>query len=160
MNKIKLFNNEVEIGLRVLVILKCIYPKSLDVEMINYYDYFSLHTNDIGDENSLHADVPNRVGELSIKIELIHNAIKFLISKNLIEIKYTNNGIEYIAGENVSPFLDNLNEEYTLSLDSKVKWVCHYFKEYSNQDIRKFVLENKLKWGNETTFCTIGLLNE
>jgi hypothetical protein len=160
MNKIKLFNNEVEIGLRILVILKCIYPKSLDVEMINYYDYFSLHTNDIEKEESLHADVPNRSGELSVKIELIHNALRFLISKRLIEIKYTDNGIEYIAGENVSPFLDNLNENYTLSLDSKVKCVCHYFKECSNQDIRKFVLENKSKWGNETTFCTIGLLDE
>jgi hypothetical protein len=44
--KIKLFNNEIEMGLRILVILSSVYPKSFDVEMINYYDYFALHTKD------------------------------------------------------------------------------------------------------------------
>jgi len=160
MNKIKLFNNEIEIGLRISIILRCVYPRSLDVEMINYYDYFSLHTNDIGEEESLHADVPNRSGELSIKRELIHDGLKFLISKRLIEIQYTDNGIEYLACENATPFLDNLSEEYTLSLHNKVQWVYNHFKDFSHQEIRDFVLKNKSKWGSETTFCTVGLLDE
>ena len=159
-NKIKLFNNEIEMGLRILIILENIYPKSFDVEMINYFDYFALHTKDIGGENSLHPELPNRFGELSVKRDLIHSSLKLLISKGLVEINYTNKGIEYLASELTSPFLDNLSEEYTKNLSNKVKWVCEKFKDSSYENIKQFVLENKSKWGSEISYCTIGLINE
>lgn len=159
-NKIKLFNNEIEMGLRILIILEKVYPKSFDVEMINYFDYFSLHTKDIGGDESLHPELPNRFGELSVKRNLIHNSLKLLIAKGLIEIKYTESGIEYLAGENVSPFLDNLTEEYTINLSDKVEWVCNKFKDSSYDTIKKFVAENKSKWGAEIPYCTIGLIDE
>mgnify|MGYP000146115486 CR=1 FL=1 len=114
-NKIKLFNNEIEMGLRILIILENIYPKSFDIEMINYFDYFALHTKDIGGKNSIHPELPNRFGELSVKRDLIHSSLKLLISKGLVEINYTDNGIEYLASELTSPFLDYLSEEYTRS---------------------------------------------
>jgi hypothetical protein len=158
--KIKLFNNEIEMGLRILVILSSVYPKSFDVEMINYYDYFALHTKDIGGEESLHADVPNRFGELSVKRELINKSLKLLALKGLIEQHNDKNGIEYIASENTYPFLENLNEEYIRSLTEKVNWVCNRFQDYSYQDIKNFVSDNKEKWGSEITYCTIGLIDE
>lgn len=158
--KVKIFNNEIEIGLRILIILEVIYPKSFDVEMINYYDYFALHTKDIGGQESLHADVPNRFGELSVKRELINKSLILLISKGLVEIKYTKNGIEYIASEDTSPFLDNLNEEYITNLINNVEWVYGKFKDFSYEDIKKYVLQNKATWGSEISYCTIGLTNE
>lgn len=159
-NKMSLFNNEIEMGLRILIILEKVYPKSFDVEMINYFDYFSLHTKDIGGDESLHPALPNRFGELSVKRNLIHNSLKLLIAKGLIEVKYTKNGIEYLAGENVSPFLDNLTEEYTIKLSDKVEWVCNKFKDSSYDTIKQFVAENKSQWGSEITYCTIGLIDE
>lgn len=159
-NKIKLFNNEIEMGLRILIILERVYPKSFDVEMINYFDYFSLHTKDIGGEESLHPELPNRFGELSVKRKLIHNSLKLLIAKGLVKIKYTDQGIEYFASEDVSPFLHNLTEEYTINLSSKVEWVSNKFKDFTYDDIKTFVLENQSKWGSEISYCTIGLINE
>ena len=160
MSKIKLFNNEIEMGLRILIILEKIYPKSFDVEMINYFDYFALHTKDIGGEDSIHPELPNRFGELSVKRDLIHSSLKFLISKGLVEINYTDNGIEYLASELTSPFLDNLSEEYTKRLSNNVKWVCERFKDSTYENIKQFVSENKSKWGSEISYCTIGLINE
>ena len=160
MNKIKLFNNEIEMGLRILIILESIYPKSFDVEMINYFYYFSLHTKDIGGEDSIHPELPNRFGELSVKRDLIHSSLKLLISKGLVEINYTDNGIEYLASELTSPFLDNLSEEYTKRLSNNVKWVCERFKDSTYENIKQFVSENKSKWGSEISYCTIGLINE
>ena len=160
MNEIKVFNNEIEMGLRILVILKCIYPKSLDVEMINYYDYFSLHTNDVGGEKSLHADVPNRSGELYVKRGLIQESLNMLMLKGLVKQKYTKNGIEYIASEEVAPLIDNLNSSYTADLIKSTIWVCNRFKGMSNKEIRSFVLKNKNKWGSEITYCTIGNIDE
>ena len=161
MNKIKVFNSEIEMGLRILVLLKCMYPKSLDVEMINYYDYFSLHSKDVGgEEESLHADVPNRSGELSVKIGLIHDSLKMLMLKGLVEHKYTKNGIEYIASEDVAPLIDNLSALYTQDLIKNTIWACNHFKSMSNKEIRDFVLKNKDKWGSEISYCTLGNIDE
>lgn len=160
MSKLKLFNNEIEMGLRILIILEKIYPKSFDVEMINYFDYFALHTKDIGGEESIHPELPNRFGELSVKRDLIHSSLKLLISKGLVEINYTDKGIEYLASELTSPFLGNLSEEYTKNLSNKVKWVCEKFKNSTYENIKQFVANNKSKWGSEISYCTIGLINE
>lgn len=160
MSKIKLFNNEIEMGLRILIILEKIYPKSFDVEMINYFDYFALHTKDIGGEESIHPELPNRFGELSVKRDLIHSSLKLLISKGLVEINYTDKGIEYFASELTSPFLHNLSEEYTKILSNNVKWVCEKFKGSTYENIKEYVSENKSKWGSEISYCTIGLIDE
>ena len=159
-SRVKVFNNEIEIGLRILVILEVIYPKSFDIEMLNYYDYFILHTKDIGGNESLHADVPNRFGELSVKRELIRNSLQLLISKGLIDVNYVEEGIEYIASEETAPFLDILEEEYTKKLQKNAKWVYSKFETYSYEDLKKYVLENKEEWGTETPYCTIGLIDE
>lgn len=160
MNKIKVFNNEIEMGLRILVILKCVYPKSLDVEMINYYDYFSLHSKDVGGEESLHADVPNRSGELSVKRGLIQESLKMLMLKGLVEHRYTQSGIEYISSEEVAPLIDNLSATYTQDLVKSTTWVCNHFNNMSNKKIRSFVLNNKHKWGSEISYCTVGNIDE
>ncbi|MCH9739478.1 MAG: hypothetical protein K0U38_01365, partial [Epsilonproteobacteria bacterium] len=140
--------------------LKCIYPKSLDVEMINYYDYFSLHSKDVGGEESLHPDVPNRSGELSVKRGLIQDSLKMLMLKGLVEHSYTKSGIEYIASEEVAPFIDNLSAIYTQDLIKSVTWVCNHFKNMSAKEIRGFVFNNKHKWGSEISYCTVGNIDE
>lgn len=158
--KVKLFNNEIEMGLRILVILKSIYPKSFDVEMLNYYDYFALHTKDIGDNESLHADGPNRFGEIAVKRDLINKSLKLLTYKGLVEQKYTKDGVYFIASEESAPFLDNMNEKYINDLTDKVVFVSNYFNDFSYEDIKKFVTDNKEKWGSEVSYCTIGLTHE
>ena len=147
-------------GLRIMIILEAIYPKSFDIEMINYYDYFILHTKDIDGDESLHADVPNRYGELSVKRELIRNSTKLLLSRGLIDIKYSERGIEYKASESTSPFLVNLEEKYTVRLKENASWVYDKFKTYSFDDLNSFVIDNKNKWGTENPYCTIGLIDE
>jgi len=159
MNKIKLFNNEIEIGLQIIIILETVYPKSFDIEMLNYYDYFILHTHDIGGEKSVHADIPNRYGELDIKHELIRNSLQFMIAKGLVSVNI-DNGIEYIANEQTSLFLNNLKEDYIQELKRNSRWVHNKFKHYSYENIKQYVSVNKRKWGTESPFCTIGLTNE
>jgi hypothetical protein len=163
MNRTRVFNNEIEMGLRILVILKCIYPKSFSVEMINYYDYFSLHSKDIGGEKSLHADVPNRSGELFVKRGLIERSLKMLLLRGLVKYAYhqdSKNGFEYIITENGVSLIDNLNESYSKNLISSVTWVCHYFKDKTYRDIKCFVAQNKKNWNSETPYCTVGLIHE
>lgn len=159
MNKIKLFNNEIEMGLQIIIILEAVYPKSFDIKMLNYYDYFILHTHDLGGKKSLHADIPNRFGELDIKHKLIRRSLQLMIAKGLVSINM-DNGIEYLANQQTKLFLENLKEEYIEQLKINSRWVHKKFKDYSYEDIKQYVLDNKEKWGTENPFCTIGLTNE
>ena len=150
------FNNEIEIGIRLLILLSGFYPDSMDVEQLNYYDYFSLHTSDIGGPKSLHPPIPNRFGELSIKRELIQRSLDFLIIKGLVEQKYTEKGIEYSANETTMPFITLLSEEYTLKYSEKVKWVFKNFENIEFNKIKEMVRDNSCKWGSEILFQTLG----
>lgn len=157
---ILLFNNEIEMGVRILIILRSTYPKSLDTELINYYSYFCLHSKDLGDSDSIHPDIPNRFGELSVRTALIHKSLKFLVSKGLVKPNYTKSGLEYKATEITAPFLDGLDQGYLMDLVKKAFWVAKFFHGYSSKEIRNYVSTNKDKWGSETSYCTQGLLDE
>ena len=158
-NRVQVFNNEIEIGLRVLIILNTTYPRPIDIEFINYYDYFSLHTGDIGREESLHAPVPNRFGELSVKRELLQRSLNYLLLKGLVKQVFAANGIEYIASETTAPFIDTLNEDYTLKLMENVKWVFEKFRDYTPGKIREYIRTNQEQWGSELSFCSVGFTN-
>lgn len=160
MSKIAIFNNEVELGLRVAIILNTIYPKFTDVETINYLDYFGLHSFDFGGEVSLHSPVPNRTGELFVKRNLILRTLNFLIIKGLAEQKFTSNGVEYSASDYTTPFIDCLNEKYTLTYIERIDWVINKFGNYSLRDLSKYLGEKHDSMENDIQFYSIGLLNE
>jgi hypothetical protein len=160
MNEISVFNNVVEVGLRISIVLKTIYPATIDIERLNYVDYFSLHSSDVGGEESLHSPVPNRFGELSVKREIIQQSLNFLILKGLAERKYIDSGIEYIASDLTELFIENLHESYSLNYSNRVSWVIKKFNNQSIKDIRDFVQENYYKWGSEMAYKSVGQINE
>lgn len=160
MSEISVFNNVIEVGLRISIVLKTIYPETIDIEKLNYIDYFSLHSSDVGGDRSLHSPVPNRFGELSVKRSIIQKSLNFLILKGLAERKYTESGIEYIASDLTELFIENLHESYSLNYINRVSWVIENFKNHSIRDIRSFIQQNYYKWGSEMAYKSIGQINE
>lgn len=117
------FNNNIETGLRILCILNQNYPKTFDLQTLLYLDYFAVHSGDISDIKSLHAPVPYRTGELLVKRSLIKDAIELFCIRNLISVSYTPSGLEYFASELSSPFIESLQEEYTIELIKRINWL-------------------------------------
>lgn len=157
MNRVYVFNNAIETGLRVLIILRAAYPSALDLQQILYYDYLTVHSGDVEDgPKSLHPQVPNRSGELFVRRKILEDGLELFISNGLIEKVFTLQGIEYRATENASPFLDMLNEDYTLELMERAQWVVHEFQYKATEELEKFIKNNLDKWGGEFTFCSIG----
>ncbi len=147
-NKIQPFNNKVETSLRILCILNEAFPQSFDIQSLVYFDYLSVHSADV-DENmeSLHPPVPNRSGEIFIRRVIIEEGLDLLLSKNLLQILYKEDGIEYKASESATPFLEGLSSEYLKKLSTKVKWAIYHFSHLDNQSLRKIMQANieKLK---------------
>jgi hypothetical protein len=139
--KINPFNNNLETGLRVLSILNATFPKSYDLQSIVYLDYLTVHTGDISNDTiSLHPPVPNRKGEMFVRREIIYSSLELFISKGLISRLYLKSGIEYIASENSTTFLESLNEEYSVKLQAMSNWVNIFVKEHQEGKLKDYML--------------------
>lgn len=136
-NLISPFNNGVETGLRILCILHTAYPQSFDLQKLVYLDYITIHSGDFSNNTeSLHTPVPYRKGELMIKSSILEKGITLYINYGLIEKKYSKTGIEYIATDYSSPFLETLEEEYFVHLLERAKWVSETFSHLELSEIK------------------------
>ncbi len=143
MNNIKInpFNNNIETGLRVLTILNATFPKAYDLQSILYLDYLTVHSGDISIENkSLHPPVPNRKGEIFVRREIIYSSLELFISKGLIKRLYLENGIEYVASESSTTFLESLNEEYSIKLQTMSNWVNEFVNKHQEVKLKDYML--------------------
>jgi hypothetical protein len=138
--KINPFNNNLETGLRVLSILNATFPKSYDLQSIVYLDYLTVHSGDVSeDSKSLHPPVPNRKGEMFVRREIIYSSLELFISKGLISRLYLENGIEYIASESSTTFLESLNEEYSVKLQTMSSWVNEFVNKHQDVKLKDYM---------------------
>ena len=147
------FNNEVETGLRILVILNEIYPVEVDLSKLLYLDYITVHSGDLDDSMpSLHTPVPYQKGELLVRKPIIQRGLSLLMSKGLANLVYLPNGLHYLASEKSTPFIESLGSSYTASLVDRAKWSVsnfanlasgeiHALLDRTNQNISEFNLE-------------------
>lgn len=144
------FNNSVESGLRILTILNEAFPKSFDLQNLVYLDYLTIHSADIDKTTqSLHPAVPYRSGEIMVRSSIIERGINLFIAKNLIEKLYNINGIEYKATENAMPFLESLEEIYSINLQEKACWAIGKFLEHSKQELKNIMIPKLSEIDNE-----------
>lgn len=134
------FNNSVESGLRILIILNEAFPKSFDLQNLVYLDYLTVHSADIDKTTeSLHPAVPYRSGEIMVRSTIIEKGLNLFITKDLIEKQYNFNGIEYKATENAMPFLESLEEMYSINLQEKACWAISRFSENTKQELKNII---------------------
>jgi len=137
-HKIFPFNNRVEAGLRMLIVLTSGFPLSFDLERLVFYDYMVVHSGDI-DKNvqSIHPAVPNRTGEIFIRRTVLQDGMDLFCNKGLIKKVYSSEGISYSATESAMPFLESLTEEYTEGLINRSDWLINRYGETKIEDLRE-----------------------
>ena len=142
-NSITPFNNDVDTGLRMLCLLNESHPVSFDLQKLIYLDYITIHSGDMDKSTkSIHPPVPYRSGELLIRRSIIQSSLELFISCNLVEKIYTKTGIEYIASEDSSTFLETLEEEYFIKLNERAKWAIKNYSDLSNKELKVFLDKN------------------
>jgi len=154
MKKIQIFNSPEEVGVRILIILD-ICQKKMSKQRIMYYDYFSLHLNDLDQtQSSLHPDNPNHSSEIAIKRDLINRGIELMIAKGLVSVKYSKTGIYYCINQLTHPFLLLFQNEYANELKRNVAAVDNVFSSHTDKQIYKYINNNIGKWVGEFENCT------
>lgn len=143
---IKLYNTEEEIGVRLLCILEQLKTKASFLRLL-YYDYFSLHLDDIDEKyESLHPSNPSHSTEIIVKRELVNSAIECMALKGLLDVKYTVAGIYYTKNSVTGPFLECFQSSYITKLRDYIQIVDEIFREYSDIRLQKYIDNNLGKW--------------
>ena len=142
----KIYNTNPEIGCRILLLLG-IVDDAYSVERLGYYDYFSLHLNDLIDEcEGLHPSNPNHSSEIIIKRNTINNAITYLISKGLLTVVYDVSGFRYKNTDLANHLIEMLDNNYSLKYKKCVIEVDKFFRNMKDDDITNYVTSNIGKW--------------
>jgi hypothetical protein len=72
-----------------------------------------------------------------------------MISKDLIEIIFTNDGIKYKSNDLTEKFLEYLDNSYSRKLNQISIWLKHEFNNYNLNKLETFVRNNIPNWGSE-----------
>ena len=149
-NKVFPFNNAIETGLRMLVILASGFPERYDLERLVFFDYMIVHSADIDKRiDSLHPAVPNRQGELFVRRTLLQEGLDLFCSRGLVSKIYHESGIEYSATEYAMPFVEALDEPYTAKLVDRSVWLVSNYGSSSEKELQKIINSNIEKGKNE-----------
>lgn len=154
----KILNNSIEISLRLLILLETL-NKGVDFQRIIFYDYALLHSGDFdSDQSSLIPPSPFRREELSVKADLIQNALALLSKKQLIDVVFKEKGVFYKRNNLTRLFLRNFTSGYYIKIAEKAKWVKKHFKKYDDQRLKAYFDLSIEQWKSE--FSAYGLYSE
>lgn len=118
-----LLNSDVEISLRILILLDSEFGKKLlDIDEILYLDYLAIHISDFDSSlTSIHPSIPKKEQEMLVRRGSVQKAIFLLSSRNLISIKYTKSGIKYASNDFTHLFVNYFESSYAKRIKENIK---------------------------------------
>ncbi|MDL5601777.1 hypothetical protein QS468_54330 [Bacillus subtilis] len=122
MNSKDLFNNPVENGARIVLLLAGL-SRELDLDELIFLDYAAIYSNDFRGGPSLHPMLMNRLAELVRRREIFPDAIKLFTSKGLMTSQVDEQGLRYRITTEGSSFAGKLSTEYHTDFRRRVSWV-------------------------------------
>ena len=157
---VRLFNSSLEIGLRCLFLLSRFQKEGLSMDKLIYLDYFLIHAGDVSKgQKSIHPKYPFRSTEIVVKRELLTNALKLLIGRELIQVDYTTSGILYSITNIGSKAIEYFESDYAIMISEVSTWIYSTYHSYTEEQLSDVVNANIQKWGsefaNESKFRTL-----
>jgi len=147
----KLFNSPLEAGLRAVVILERLWPDAVDINDLILFDHIVVHTSDFGGPNSIHPSLPNEIGELLVRRQLIEESLDLMRRCHLINIHYSEDGTTYAASDEASDFVGFMETSYAEKLKKSAAWMVDKIKSTPDQIVtfRNDVSAILGKWAEE-----------
>jgi len=131
-----LFNSPLETGIRSLAILTSLFPKSADLQRLVYMDYLAIHSGDVNGPSSLHATLPLRSGELTVRRQLIEQGLLLVMTRGLVDMNASKEGFLYKASESAAPFLGLLSTPYIKHLRVRTEWVADTYGDSTLEELQ------------------------
>jgi hypothetical protein len=130
------FNSPLETGIRALTILTAVFPQSLDLQYLVFFDYLTVHSGDVEGPESLHAPLPLRSGELTVRRKLIERGLFLMMSRGLVQHLSASNGFQYTVTDTAGAFLSMLSSRYISKLKERAEWVAENYSESTSEELK------------------------
>lgn len=145
-----MFNTPLELGIRCLVLLSTFHYSPHSLQNLINLDYLLLHLNDLDSSlESLHPSIPYRSSEIALKRKVMQLGLQLVLSRGLIEKKFSKQGIIYIHTKLGEQFIYFLKNDYHLKLLESSKILSQKLKGKSEIQIENFIKKNISRWGSE-----------
>ena len=149
------FNGPVEIGLRALCLLSTAFPTAYALQRLVIFDYFLVHSDDIGGPEGMHPKTPHRGSEILVRRGVIQDGLTLYESRGLIERVFKDGGIFFAATDKSADFLNTLSTEYLTGLRERADWVVESFDAFGDMALDTIVRERIGTWGAELSMESI-----
>lgn len=146
------FNSTLETGIRALVVLEALHPRRCDLLEMTWLDHLVVHTGDLNGLNglnapdSLHPDLPNRVGELLVRRQLVEKGLRLMQQVHLVDMFETADGIVFGASEDAPSYLDLLQAPYSRALKDRARWIAERFANLPTEQMRALIEHRIGRW--------------
>jgi len=151
-----LFNSDLEAGVRAVAILTAFFPQGLELRQMSLYDYFMVHTGDIGGPSSLHPKISSRTGEFFIRRRIVENGLSMMIKAGLVEENYESTGVVYSVTEISSAMAGLANASYNRRLFSCAEWLASQRRASVGDEFENSLSKRIDRWGLDLGFDDLG----
>lgn len=147
--KVATFNGPLEAGMRVVSLLGAANPQAFDLQRLVAFDYLLVHTEEVAGPPSLHPPAPMHTSGFFVRRQLVENGIRLMMTRNLVEEEFVEEGICYRAGENSILFLSSLSSTYFKDLNQRAEWLIEKFGHLTDDEFRGFMGKFLSRWVEE-----------
>ena len=138
-----IFNSQIELGTRAALILGALDGKKIDLESIVMLDYALLYSEEFGGPENLHPSVPNHIAEIAQRLELMPDALLFLIKRGLLDIDTESDGHFYSSNAETIQFISCLKSTYYKKAWTRLSWIKENYSNISQNAL--MYLSKKIK---------------
>jgi hypothetical protein len=141
-----LFNSRLEAGIRSVVVLESLRPETADLSEMVLFDYIVVHTSDLGGPPSLHADLPDRKGELLVRRRLVEAGLHLMHRCHLVEQESVQDGLAWRASDDAASYVELLETAYSIRLRTCAAWLCREVRARTKAGFKAFVRQELGEW--------------
>ena len=145
----EVFNTPFELGVRMVHLLMALYPRTVDLQRLVYYDYAAIYSADLGGPESLHTPVPLRGGEYASRRAIIEDGLYLMASRSFVEVTASPLGIMYQLGENGPSLVGLIGGRYSKELVHRCRWVVSTLGEKTDSQLEEIFDTRGVLWGAE-----------
>lgn len=141
-----LFNSRLETGIRSVVILESLRPLHADITEMVLFDHVVVHSADLGGPRSLHAQIPERRGELLVRRRLVAAGLELMRRCHLLEKATDERGFIWSAADDAASYVELLETPYSLHLKHCATWLASEIRKRTKPGFNAFARQELGDW--------------
>lgn len=141
-----LYNSPLEAGIRAVVVLEHLRPQTADLTDLVLYDHVVVHAADVGGPKSLHANVPDRKGELLVRRGLVEAGLDLMRRCHLVEKVGGEEGFAWRASDDAASYIELLESGYSEDLKECAAWLADQVQRLTKPGFKDLVVERIGAW--------------